>query len=244
MLAAQSLVEISKKEKERREQLKGKNVRVITNADLKQMTKKATVMTSAPGAPGEPNIEEGSQQSSEEAEAPVSPEAQERFVAEPDIYYPGTATAVLPDTLLVEDPESALYAPDGKFAEISFDGFLDLEFSAKNGPGDDIAIYARRQGTQGGTPLEEGMPAGLEGLAFPGALHYGILVMGDSGDWEAVGQGMGVNSPEKFDLGSISNLKKIRIVFRPYANTTADWKPYRATSQEFTMGIDAVVALH
>jgi hypothetical protein len=244
LLFSQSLVEISKKEKERREQFKGKNVRVITNADLEQMDKKPAVMTTSPGSSREGNVERGAPESPQAAETPVSAEPQEMEPAEPEVFSTGFATAVLPETLLVENPEFALYSPDGKFADISFSGFLDLEFSVKNGPGDDIAIYARRAGTQEGMQLEEGIPANLDGSALPGALQYGVLVMGDSGDWEAVGQGMGINSPDKFDLGRISNIKKIRIVFRPYGNVTADIKPYRLPSQELSMGIDAVVALH
>ncbi|MFQ6069070.1 MAG: hypothetical protein ACE5LC_00935, partial [Candidatus Aminicenantales bacterium] len=43
LLLSQSLVEIAKKEKERRARLKGKTVKVITNADLRRMKGKASV---------------------------------------------------------------------------------------------------------------------------------------------------------------------------------------------------------
>ncbi|HUU37668.1 MAG TPA: hypothetical protein VMW46_05630, partial [Candidatus Desulfaltia sp.] len=47
LLLSQSLVEVSKKEQERREKLKGKNVKVITNADLKTVKRTPAVTTSA-----------------------------------------------------------------------------------------------------------------------------------------------------------------------------------------------------
>ncbi len=244
LLSAQSLVEISKKEKERREQLKGKNVRVVTNADLGQIAKRAAVTTAVPGTPPARGAEPAAAESSREPETSLSPEPRQAESDEPNAFPAGFATAVLPETLLVENPEFALYSPDGRAAEISFSGFLDLGFSVINGPGEDIAIYARRAGTLDGMPLEEGMPANLEGSALPGALQYGVLVMGDSGDWEAVGQGMGLSGVEKFDLGGISSINKIRIIFRPFGNVTADIKPFRLALLETSLAVDAVVALH
>jgi hypothetical protein len=237
LLLSQSLVEVSKKEQERREKLKGKNVRVITNADLKAVKRTPAVTT--PAAPS----------AGTEAAAP-SEQEYPGARAEERAYDAGRgspfATEVLPDTIMVENPDYALYPPDGKYAEIPFGGFLDLEMSASNGPGDDIAIYARRSGTEGGAALEDGIPLGAEQLAFPGALQYGVLVWGDSGDWEAVGQGMGVNSPERFELGSIRAITRIRIVFRAFGNASAEMRAdyYRLTPQGLSMGIDAVEALH
>jgi hypothetical protein len=234
LLLSQSLVDVSKKEQERREKLKGKNVKVITNDDLKAVKRTPAVTT--PAAP--PTEAATSEQ--ENADARAEERAYDAGGGSP------FATEVLPDTLMVENPESALYPPDGQFAEIPFGGFLDLEMSAKNGPGYDIAIYARRSGSEGGAAIEDGVPLGAESLAFPGALQYGVLVWGDAGDWEAVGQGMGVNSPERFDLGNIPRITKIRIVFRAFGNASADLRAdyYRLTPQGFSMGIDAVEALH
>lgn len=235
LLLSQSLVEVSKKEQERREKLKGKNVKVITNEDLKSVKKTpAVTMAETPSAePAEPADEEY-------ADAQTAERAYDEGAGSP------FATSVLPDTLMVENPEFALYPADGRFAEIPFGGILDLELRAKNGPGNDIAIYARRSGTEGGAPIEDGMPIGAEALAFPAALQYGVLVRGDTGDWEAVGQGMGLNSPETFDLGYLSEIAEIRIVFRALGNASADLRAdyYRLTPQGFSMGIDAVEALH
>lgn len=237
LLLSQSLVEVSKKEQERREKLKGKNVKVITNEDLKAVKRTPAITTQAAPSAGE-----------EAAEPPEQEYPDAR--AEERAYDAGGgspfATIVLPETLMVENPEFALYPPDGKFAEIPFGGILDLEMSARNGPGYDMAIYARRSGTEGGAALEDGIPLGAEQLAFPGALQYGVLVWGDAGDWEAVGQGMGVNSPERFDLGNIPSITRIRIVFRAFGNASTDVRAdyYRLTPQGLSMGIDAVEALH
>lgn len=235
LLLSQSLVEVSKQEQERRAKLKGKNVKVITNADLKSVKKTAAVTMA--------------EASSAVTAEPADREYTDALTAERAYDEGGGspfATAVLPDTLMVENPEFALYPADGSFAEIPFGGFLELELSARNGPGDDIAIYARRSGSERGTPIEDGIPLGAESLAFPGALQYGVLVRGDTGDWEAVGQGMGLDSPETFDLGYLPGITRIRIVFRAYGNASADVRAdyYRLTPQGLSMGIDAVEALH
>jgi len=52
-LFSQSLAELAKKEKERREKLKGKKEAVITNAELKKTKKKPAVTTSRMAAPVE-----------------------------------------------------------------------------------------------------------------------------------------------------------------------------------------------
>jgi hypothetical protein len=243
---SQSLVEVAKKEKARREQYKGKSVRVVTNADLKQRAREPSLVTASPKPPPGTTIASSS---------PPEPGAQApQETQNPESSYQGTqpvgtATAVLPDTLMVENAESALYRPDGKYAEISVMGNLDLELSATNGPGDDIAIYARRSGEAReaqAAPEEEGLPVGLEGDLLPGVPpSYGVLVMGEQGDWEAIGRGAGVKSPERFDLGSIRSIKKIRIVFKYETNPDLALKRYKiAGSQATTMGIDAVEALH
>lgn len=218
MLSAQSLVEISKKEQERREQLKGKNVKVITNADLKQLTKKPAVSITSPDSLKGANIE---------PEAYVSPETQESQAAESEVFYPGFATVVLPDTLLVENPEFALYQPDGRFAEIAYFGILDLEIEVRNGQGNDLAVYAQRSS---------------EGIQ-PETMNYGVFVLAENGEWENIGMGSGLQSPELFDLGSIRFSKRVKIVFKDYTDQMLA-KPYILHSQEYSMGIDAVAALH
>jgi len=73
---------------------------------------------------------------------------------------------------------------------------------------------------------------------------YGVLVMGEGGEWEAIGRGSGENRPEKFDFGTVTSVKKIRIIFKPDNNPSPPNKPNQLSRQEYTMGIDAVEALH
>jgi len=54
ILSAQSLAELSKKEKERRDSLKGKQAILITNADLGKTKKKAGIETPPPPPPATP----------------------------------------------------------------------------------------------------------------------------------------------------------------------------------------------
>lgn len=53
LLYSQTLAEIAQKERERRESLKGKKAKVITNADLVKMKKKPALEISTPPAPPE-----------------------------------------------------------------------------------------------------------------------------------------------------------------------------------------------
>lgn len=229
-LISQSLVELSKQEKERREKLKGKNVRVVTNADLKTITKIPAVTVIQPEAAEEKGAKPGEPALSAETEEVSLAEQAEPGREGP--FYQGLpfASRVLPETYLVANPEAALGLPDGSAAEISINGFLDLEFGAENGPGDDIAVYAQRSGTQ-------------EGI-WPDTMSYGVLVMGDQGDWEAAGRGAGISSPEKFDLGNLKRIRKIRIVFKYYDNPDLGVIPWRLNPEEYAIGIDAVEALH
>jgi hypothetical protein len=229
-LISQSLVELSKQEKERREKLKGKNVRVVTNADLKSMAKKPAVSVNEPEAteekvaePGEPALFAGTE---------VEPMAAQEEPGREGPFYQGIsfASRVLPETYLVANPEAALGFPDGSVAVISINGFLDLEFSAENGPGDDIIVYAIRSGSQ-------------EGI-WPDTMSYAVLAMGDQGDWEAIGRGGGITTPEKFDLGNVKRIRKIRILFKYFDNPDYGVVPWRLHSEEYTIGIDAVGALH
>jgi hypothetical protein len=144
---------------------------------------------------------------------------------------------------MVENPEFALHSPDGQYAEISIMGFLELDIDARNGPGDDIAIYARWAG--GG---EEPAAAGEEGIPlapWPGGLSsYGILVWGESGEWEAIGRGTGEGRPETFDLGKNSRITKVRIIYKPDNNASAPYNTPQLGMRQLTMGIDAVEALN
>ncbi len=249
ILSSQSLVETAKKEKERRAALKakGKTSVVVTNADLKKQNKLPTIAVQ----PQVSSSRERSQPRQRTAPRPSTQATPRQKASEEyqnlDMYgYRKNATKILRTTTLTENSEFALDRPDGSYAEIQFGGFLDLEFKAKNGPGDDIAIYVRRSGTEGGVALEGGIPAGTEGRAFPGALQYGVLVWGNSRDWEAIGQGMGINSPARFDLGNNTSINRIRILFRAFGNASADIRAdyFTLGPKGTSMGIDAVEALH
>lgn len=249
LLHSQSLVEIAKREKERRAALKAKGITsvVVTNADLN----KKEIIAMVAGRSQDTSQHGRTQTRQQTAPSPSTRTTAQRRASEEsqsrDVYgYRKNATKVLATTVLTENPEFALDRPDSSFAEILFGGFLDLELRAKNGPGEDIAIYVRRSGTEGGKPIEDGIPAGIEGRAFPGALQYGVLVWGDSGDWEAIGKGMGINSPERFDLGNNINVDRIRIIFRAFGNASSDLRAdyHNLTPKVTSMGIDAVEALH
>jgi hypothetical protein len=75
-------------------------------------------------------------------------------------------------------------------------------------------------------------------------LWYGVLGMEERGDWVALGQGTGINSPEKFDLGSLPSIKIIRIIFKPNNNPELQVSYPRGQLEESSFGIDAVEALH
>lgn len=73
---------------------------------------------------------------------------------------------------------------------------------------------------------------------------YGVLVLKENGEWEGLGKGLGRNRPEKFDLGSLASIKKIRIMFRPHTNPDLPIKFNKIHAGEFTFGIDAVECIH
>jgi hypothetical protein len=231
LLVSQSLVDVAKKEQERREKLKGKNAKVVTNADLKTVKRAPAVTTpAAPPAEAEP---------AEPEEADL-PEAQEAERAYDEGAGSAFATAVLPDSSLVENPEFALSPPDGRFAEIPLYGFLILELSAKNGPGDDIAIYANRRTTS----LESVLPGEEDEPLWTDLMTYGVLGLGAGREWESIGRGSGVNSPEKFDLGSLASVSTIMIIFRYYNEPQAGFKQTKDIVGDYYIGIDAIEALH
>jgi hypothetical protein len=243
LLFSQSLVEISKKEQERREKLKGKNVKIVTNADLQSVGKKPAVVMGTAESAKEEAPGQAAPIPPAEPESAGYPEQRPLTGGEPVSYV--FASSVLAETYLVENPEFALSSPDGRYAEISIMGSLDLEFSAKNGPGNDISIYAKRAGDSPGMPEsgEEGIPIGTD-WQWPDKMTYAVLASDGSGEWEAIGLGTGSSSPEKFDLGSLASIKVIRILFRYHANPGILVKPFRLAPAEFKMGIDAVEAIH
>jgi hypothetical protein len=244
LLFSQSLVEISKKEQERREKLKGENVKVVTNADLQSVGRKPAAVTGTAesdkeGAPGQAAPIQPA-----EPEPAGYPEGRRLTGGEPNSYV--FASSVLADTYLVENPEFALNSPDGRYAEMSMLGLLDLEFSARNGPGDDVAVYSRLAGLQELMSEAEKDGTATDAVAYQWweGFWYGVLAMGDKGDWEVIGQGTGRSSPEKFDLGRFQSIKKIRIIFKPHNNPDLPAKIFRNHPAEFTFGIDAVEAIH
>jgi hypothetical protein len=249
LLSSQSLVEIAKKEKERRAALraKGKTSVVVTNADLKKQTR-------LPISAAKPQDSTSQSKSQARQQTPSPPRSQttsqqetaERNLAR-DVYgYRKNATKVIFSTGPVKNPKNALDRPDDQFAEISENGVLDLEFNAKNGNGADIAIYVRTEFNQEMSPgrnEEDGIPLMIEGVDPIVGYWYGILGMNGRGDWMEIGKGKGLSNPEEFDLGGISDIKKIRIMFKPKSQTL-NAKSFRSHSGENKVGIDAVEALH
>lgn len=231
LLVAQSLVDVAKKERERRETFKGKHAKVVTNADLKTVRRIPAITT--PELPPAEGV-------AAESEETVVPEAQEAETAFDQGGGPAFATGVLPDTTLVENPELSLSGPDGKFAEIPLYGVLILELNARNGPGDDIAVYANRTTKS----LESVMPGEEDELFWNDLMTYGVLGLGPGGEWEEIGRGAGVSSPEKFDLGSLPSVSSVMIIFRYYNEPQAGFKQTKAITGDYFVGIDAVEALH
>jgi hypothetical protein len=249
-LLSQDLVNAAKKEKERRETFKKSSITVVTNADLKKLEKEEGLVIISPSPPAQQSRDMTSPQTTPPRISPPRPgkaNLDQTDQIDARGYDQSFATRVLDFNGLVRDPQQALKRPDGQFAEISILGILDLEVSAKNGPGDDIAIYARRMGTQKIMPGgEEGEGISSDQLAFGywQGLWYGVLGMGERGEWIAIGQGSGIKSPEKFDLGSLPSIKKIRIFFKPNNNPEPAVKYPRGQVEESSYGIDAVEALH
>lgn len=247
---SQSLVEVAKKEKERRKSLKKPSVMVVTNSDLRKTEKEeglVIVSLPIPAQKGRDTTPPQTPPSQIISATPQKSNLDQGDQVDIQGYSQSYATQVLDFNDLVRNPERALKNPDGQYAEISILGVLDLEVNAKNGPGDDIAVYARRMGAQKMMPGgEEGEGISTDQLNFGywQGLWYGILGMGERGDWVAIGQGTGINSPEKFDIGSMPSIKKIRIIFKPNNNPEFEVKYPRGQLEESSFGIDAVEALH
>jgi hypothetical protein len=137
------------------------------------------------------------------------------------------ATRVLPETQNVTNPDLAVGRSDGQYAYVNLYGFLDLEITVANGPGDDLLVFARRQG--------QGVPNMLQ--------NFIVYVKPERGDWVGIGAGGGVGGAERFDLGEVRETTAVRIVFtNPRRPSQAG--EYRIDGTETRMGIDAVEALH
>jgi hypothetical protein len=248
LVLSQDLVEAAKKEKERRARLNKKSVITVTNADLYGKVKAGHLNTS----PSEERVQENQGTISQKTQRTIPPKPRnlpkkmpsqnldnldqmdlrmdkvdKLEMTEAQEFSREFATQVLSSTEFVENPQLALDEPDGKFAQIGEFGSLDLEIDIENGDGDDIAIYAKRQ------------KEGLENESR----NYGVFVEW-KGEWEFIGFGGGIQSPETFDLGEIQSVKKIRLLFKDFTRSMWTVKPYQNQDMTYSMGIDAVKCLH
>jgi hypothetical protein len=250
LLHSQSLAEAAKKEKERRAALQAKGIKsvVVTNADLNKQRSLLMLAVQSQNISSQGRTQEtqrtAPRPASQTTPRQKSPDANQNR----DVYgYRKNATKVIFSSEFIKNPDFALNRPDGKYAEISILGVLELEFEATNESGADIAIYARLAGSKevlpGGAEAE-GVPIDSLELDYQEGFWYGVLVMAENGEWEAVGKGLGRESPEEFDLGKLQSISKIRIMFKPHTNADLQVKFLRNHPGEFTFGIDAVEALH
>jgi len=250
LLFPQSLADVAKKEKERRANIKKKSSKVVTNTDLKRGEREETISIIRPATPPQKKagiIRIRKSPLQKDAPSQRASDLDQVDQIDQESYMKNFATQILNFNELVRNPELALKKPDGHFTEIPILGILDLEITAKNGPGADIAIYAKQTGVQDMMPggkEEEGIPFEAFVYGYSQGFWYGVLGMGERGDWVAIGQGIGISSPEEFDIGSLSSIKKIRIMFSPHNNGSLPVKFYRVQSGESFFGIDAVEALH
>jgi len=247
LLLSQSLVEAAKKEKERRAQLKKTSTIVVMNANLGKKAGGEINRTVTAEDPSRKIQVTESQPRPIPKKAAASQQTENLDQMQARGYEGDFATRILNSSEHVINPELALNKPDGKYAKMPIMGFIDLEIDAKNGPGDDIAIFALHSGTQ------EEMPSGEEEGGIPEltlvyeyleGFWYGILGMKEQGDWVAIGKGSGTNSPEKFDLGDLPSVKKVRLVFKPLSNADLPFKLETWQASEFFFRIDAVESLH
>ncbi len=250
LLSSQSLVEIAKKEKERRAALKAKGITgiVVTNADLKKKIRLPIIVVQPQAASSQDRTQPRQPTTPRPAIRTPSQEEPTESNQNRDVFgYRKNATKVLFYSGPVKNPEYALKKADGQFAEIPVLGVLDLEIEAINGPGADIVIHARLAGAEAVLPggEEEGGAPDTLSDGWRGSPYYGVLILTQSGEWDVIGQGTGKNSSEKFDLGNYPSQKKIRILFRPFSSNPALFiRNFRNNPGEFTLGIDAVEALH
>ena len=266
LLLSQNLVEAAKKEKERRAQLKKKSAVIVTNANLYKTDKEATIRITPPEdqeiqrttpqkvqrtTPSKPTMPSKTQPSQQIENIDQMDLSVDKLDQVDQLQARGFSTdyaiQVLNSNEFVRNPAFALDKPDGKYAELPIYGFIELEIAAKNGPGDDIAVYAQQIGSQEEMPggeEEGGIPELSVGFQYWEGFWYGILGMEETGDWVAIGRGTGNSSPEKFDLGELHSLKKVRIMFKPHGNADLGFKVETWQTGEFFFKIDAVQSLH
>jgi len=229
-LFSQSLVDVAKKEKERRKRLNGTTSLIVTNQDLKRVPGEETTISVQPKTPPQkipdtiPAPKIPAQKTPPVKQVEILEQADQIDTTSFTLNY---ATRILGSTQFVENAQFALNKPDGQFAEVGDFGFLDVEIEVKNRQGNDIAIYARR--------LQEGYQSMT--------MNYGVFVE-NRGEWEFIGFGGGTSSPETFDLGDIRSANKIRIIFKDFTQDLWSAKPYKLHTVEYSMGIDAVESLH
>lgn len=247
LMSSQDLVKAAQKEKERRAQLKKKIALVVTNYDLYKTEKEAEIKITPPekqpqnarGAtpiktqrtipttPPRSKIRLPAQQIENVDQIDLSVDKVDNLVqSEASGFSRDFATQVL-ETQYVENPQLALDKPDGQYAHINEFGTLDLEIDVRNKTGDDIAVYAKRK--------KEGHQNENQ--------NYGVFVE-YNGEWEFIGFGGGITSPETFDLGNIQSATKIRLLFKDFTQSMVTAKPYQHDEVTPSMGIDAVKSLH
>lgn len=242
LLVPQSLTDASKQERERREKLKGKAVKVITNADLKSKPK-ASGGAASPQEAAKPKTEGQTEPAPEAGEAAEAEAQQAPLGEEPTELPPGYATSADPESFLVENPGFAVGSPDGRYAEISISGVLDLDVLVNNEAGEDLAVYAKPPAKLIPKDEEEGQFDTDQTSMWWGNFGYAVLGLDSRGEWQEIGIGSGKN-PDKFDLGALKSTRKIRIMFKTYSNPYNEGpKPFRASGQELTFGVDAVGAI-
>lgn len=266
LMFSQDLVKAAQKEKARRARLKKKSSIVVTNHDLVKTNRKTTLSITPPEDQAQnsrratPQISQRATPSKPTPSQKKLPSQQIENIDQMDLsmdkveqldqleargFRSDYATQVLYSNELVRNPASALDKPDGIFADIPLLGIIDLQISVKNGPGDDIAIYALHAGAKSvaaGGEEEGGIPQIVADFYEEG-LWYGVLGMGDQGDWVAIGKGSGTTSPEKFDLGDLSSVNKIRIMFKQFSNAEFPVIFNRTQANDPTFRIDAVESL-
>lgn len=247
LMFSQNLVKAAQKEKERRANLKKKTALVVTNYDLYKTEKEAEIRITPPEKQTQSvqaatpqktqrtipttqprsKIRRPSQQIENVDQLDLSVDKVDQIVqSETSGFSRDFATQVL-ETQYVENPQMALKKPDGQCAQIGEFGTLDLEIDVRNRAGDDIAVYAKRK--------KEGHPNENQ--------NYGVFVE-SRGEWEFIGFGGGITSPETFDLGDIQSAKKIRLLFKDFTQSMVTAKPYQQDQVTPSMGIDAVKSLH
>lgn len=224
-LFSQNLVDVAKKEKGRRERLKGTPSIIVTNIDLKRVPREETAVSVSPKTPPQKSPDTTPAQKTPPAKQVENLDQSDQI--DTTSFTLNHAAQILESTQFVENAQFALNRPDGQFAEIGEFGFLDLKVEVINRQGSDIAVYARR--------LQEGYQSMT--------MNYGVFVE-HRGEWEFIGFGGGNSSPDTFDLGDIQSANKIRIIFKDFTQDMWSAKPYKLHTVDYSMGIDAVESLH